>query len=234
MKCKHTPVIYSWHGGEVVAKRCSPTLGCGEYLPLGPANGSVQIEIDAADLIAKRATGERPLFTQAEADGLRIDESSQFTGNHGWEVGRLVAEHESTDVELDFDLQAGGRGMTDAEAIAEYASAEDAMRDPEVTARNAARQPIADLICADDPGEPVDPSTKFGELAHQIAVPVSYRPAGWGRDLDAIEYEHQRASEPDCRNEDEPEPPGDAFMRRTAGMVRITEDDMRTRIGRKS
>lgn len=29
------------------------------------------------------------------------------------------------------------------------------------------------------------------------------RPAGWGRDLDAIEYEHQRNTEPDCRDEDD-------------------------------
>jgi len=55
-RCKHAAAVHTWRDGEIVASRCSPTLGCGEQLPLGPANDDgdeAQIEIRAAYLAAE-------------------------------------------------------------------------------------------------------------------------------------------------------------------------------------
>lgn len=64
-QCKHEATVYTWREGHIgpTSARCSPTLGCGEWLSLGPSNDdsdSVRVEMRAAEIpgMARGVPGE--------------------------------------------------------------------------------------------------------------------------------------------------------------------------------
>lgn len=98
-RCEHKTARLSaiWNGTTtIVTYRCWACAAIG-IRSLGPANDyviNVQREMRAAELIAWFEAGTpNPLpspMTNAEADGFRIDEASEFSSLTGWHIGYLA------------------------------------------------------------------------------------------------------------------------------------------------
>jgi len=206
-KCTHWQNEVTWTtDGREFSWRCSD---CGEQHSLGRSNDrdpSVQIEIRAAALAAGARSRKMERYGMTvhgiDREGIR-DEESVYPASYradvdaGW-LCREIRTHEDNDV------------------VAEQTShdvAASVVRHGEIDRSVAvdATPPTADEIEADNaPGE-MPPWTCPAEsdecaIRRQCTNKCGRndRPAGWGRDLDAIEYEHTRRAEPDPRDEDEP------------------------------
>jgi len=70
-RCSHKTVVLIWHPetGQELARRCSPTFGCAEWLTYGPSNDEAPaaIEIRAAEL-------------SWDVEGLLLDSNEELTG----------------------------------------------------------------------------------------------------------------------------------------------------------
>lgn len=201
MRCKHKIQEGVFRDdGEVAGLRC---VDCKELIALGPANDddlNVQLEIDAARIIARRQCGQPELMTLAEFAGYHSNEASPFTHLSGWRVGQIVAAHQELDVTAAIDrTESALLGVVSelTDFLVDLPSAACLDRVPFVDGElepaeadefrahlaecDECREHVvedvqltAQLGTLDD--EPIDPATKFGERARQVVVPVEVKP----------------------------------------------------------
>lgn len=225
-KCRHKNKYWARDDGfatspEAAIKRMCHN--CGAELPLGPSNDEpnvVQEEIEACavEIDPVKVVNRRDRFA-AYYHGWRGHMDDQdppslvgITWRAGW-LGREMscADIHSTDPTThdqeawpwDPTRPVAGQYEEHLASLGDALSKLDAAPVRDEHARADIKKWTAERTDA-RVAEQTRHDVAASVVRHDGLPATSALPTGWGRDLDAINYEHQRAAEPDCRDEDEP------------------------------